>query len=101
MLTDWISDDNVLAFCRMVAIRVGYSFDASDETAVAHGLADTDVENEQWFEYPLVGDRHEVTLRLANDPGSTVVSVAIDPEIEADYCQALVDVMQLYRLVRD
>jgi len=58
---------------------VGYEFDTLDWDAVAIGLRDTDVERQQWFEYPLSG-RQSLALKVALDPGSSVVFV----EAEAD-----------------
>ena len=100
-LHTWILQENVLPFCGLLAKRVGHSFYDGDEIAITHGLTDTDIGDDRWFEYPLAGDNHEVTLRLAKEPWSGVVSIEVDIDIDKAYCEGLVDVMQLFVVSRD
>jgi hypothetical protein len=97
----WIFAKNLRAFMELLSFEVGYSFDESDVTAVRHGVAGTDIEQDLWFEYPLVG-RVTAEVRIAADPGSSVVHVEIHqpPEVAA-FAAVLGRVMDHYWVTRE
>jgi hypothetical protein len=70
----WIFDTNPRPFCEVVAEFAGYVFGDSDWLAIETALPGTDVDQDTWYDYPLHGPV-PVTLHLAADPGSSVVSV--------------------------
>lgn len=94
---DWIYIENAMSFLDLCSSRIGYHFDELDAGAVRHGLAATDYENDHWFDYPLVGDR-EVLIRLAQDPGSSVVFIDLSDRDLADFAAPLIVAMQHYWL---
>ena len=99
-MPNWIFEENVRPFLELCSDRLGYPLDDSDVVAIQHGLDATDVENDRWFSYPLVGER-EATVTIAQDSGSSVVFIDIDgPEDVETFGSVLVTVMQSYRLIR-
>ncbi|MFC8782011.1 hypothetical protein ACFW20_08340 [Streptomyces nigra] len=64
-------------------------FGDSDWLAVKTALPGTDVDQDTWYDYPLHGPV-PVTLRLAADPGSSVVSVNVT-DLTDDRTQAQIE----------
>jgi hypothetical protein len=95
-----ILEENLRAMCEHASFLVGYEFDDLDWDAVTVGLRGTDVEAQRWFEYPLCG-RQQVTLRVALDPGSSVVFVGTDAEDDLRArLESATDLMAEYELRR-
>ncbi|MEU3085637.1 hypothetical protein ACWCQ0_04390 [Streptomyces massasporeus] len=73
----WIFEEGLRPFCETVAEFSGYEFDNLDWQAVGNALPRTDVEEpDGWYGHPLSG-RVPLTLLVADDPGSSVVSVRV------------------------
>ncbi|MFE6547009.1 hypothetical protein ACFVHS_01175 [Streptomyces sp. NPDC057746] len=70
----WTFETNLRPLCESVAEFAGYEFDDSDWQAIETALPATDVERDNWYEYPLLG-RVPLTLLVAADPESYVVFV--------------------------
>jgi hypothetical protein len=78
----WVFEDHVAQLLRHISAYIGYRYDESDEAALIGALEDTDDESvDAWFEYPLEGVP-PLTVRLAQSPGSTVVSVRVEGEMD-------------------
>ncbi|MEU7890534.1 hypothetical protein AB0B54_33945 [Microbispora bryophytorum] len=74
----WIKEDNARVVCEILALLIGYEFDDLDWQAVGTALPNTDDEQADcWYEYPLIGTDEELTLRLAQSVGGSVVSVEV------------------------
>ena len=77
----WIYEGNLPAFVELVASSLRYAWDDGDQAAVDHGMTDTDVEADSWFEYPIVPAPDEgptAVIALAHDVGSSVVFTRVD-----------------------
>ena len=72
----WIIDVNLRPLCASIAEFAGYEFSESDWQAVERALPATDVEQAEWYEYPIAG-RLALTLLIAADPGASVVFVRV------------------------
>lgn len=73
----WVFETNLEKFVQLVATYVDYRWDDFDDAALIGALDTTDADKpETWFEYPIVGNP-PVTLALALNEGSAVVSVRI------------------------
>ncbi len=98
MLTNWVFDENLRPFLASLGWFVGYDFDPDDWTAVGVGIEATDQEKGSWFDYVFVG-RHRACMKLARDPGTSVVHIQIDvadavvPKVEASMA-----IFQTYRV---
>ena len=71
----WIYEANLRPFFEFAAARVRYDFDDLDWDAITTGLRATDVDAEQWFDYPVAG-RETITVSIADDRHSDVVWIA-------------------------
>ena len=81
----FVSREKLAALLWAISELAEYDLDDSDLDAVSAGLTTTDAPHGLWFEYPFFGGR-PVDLRLAlEEPGSGLVSVAIEtsPEVTA------------------
>jgi len=56
------------------------TWDYLDDSAQVGALERTDAEADAWFEYPIDG-RPPVTVRLAMDPGTSVVMVHVTVDL--------------------
>ena len=77
----WIFDDNLPAFCALVAAAFKYPWDDGDQTAVDHGLTTTDADADLWFDYPIVpiaADGPVATLEVAADHDGGVILLHLD-----------------------
>ncbi|MFG2454749.1 hypothetical protein ACGFSG_35865 [Streptomyces sp. NPDC048512] len=74
--SSWIIDVNLRPLCESIAEFAGYEFGDSDWRAVETALPATDVEQDEWYEYPIVG-QPAISLLVAVDPGSSVVFVRV------------------------
>src|SRR5206468_992400 len=98
----WIWEHNLRPMFEFTSILVGYDFDDADWDAITVGVADTEVEVQRWFEYPLKG-QISLTLRVARDGGSNIVALETDGdaddvlEVRLETAAAL---MAHYRLLR-
>ncbi len=77
---DGIIDNNLEPWLAVVASFVGAQLDADDRAAIEHGMSDTNVERKAWFEYAFSGTE-TLNVRLARDPGSSVVFVEAHPAV--------------------
>jgi hypothetical protein len=79
----WIRDDNLSKVVEYIAALVHYRWDDLDNGALEVGLArtDADLPPDTWLEYPIMGTT-ELTLRIARDHGSGILSVIIDGEMD-------------------
>jgi hypothetical protein len=78
VVAGWVWDHNVRPLLDLLSHYAGYPFDDTDWQAVALGLEATDDDHQGlWYSYPLQG-HHQLTIRLANAVGSSVVSVRIE-----------------------
>jgi hypothetical protein len=79
----WVNEDNVVRLLAQISGLIGYSYDDLDEAALSGALDGTDDESfDKWFQYPLVGSP-ALMVHLAQSPGSTVVGVRIEGDIDA------------------
>jgi hypothetical protein len=74
--SSWIIDVNLRPLCESIAEFAGYEFSDLDWQAVETALPATDVEQAEWYEYPIVG-RLSFSLLVAADPGASVVFVRV------------------------
>jgi hypothetical protein len=77
----WVWDYNVHLFMSHVARAIGHSYDDLDRGAVEAGLAHTDVDEDEWFDFPLVG-RQQLTAHLARNSGASPVMFRVVGEID-------------------
>ncbi|SCG38105.1 hypothetical protein GA0070614_0475 [Micromonospora coxensis] len=74
----WVAEHHVVQLLRQISVYIGYGYDDLDEAALTGVLDDTNDESaDGWFEYPLAGTP-TLTIRFAQAPGSTVVSVRVE-----------------------
>lgn len=97
----WIIEDNLEPFIRLASSLAGYAFDRDDWAAVRNGVARSDLRQDAWFDYPLVGPR-PLKVELAREAGSAVVSVRVsgterDPELRGQV-KMLVEICATYEL---
>src|SRR5262249_2806016 len=90
----WVTEEHVGQLLRQISAYIGYAYDDLDEAALIGALNDTnDQAVDGWFEYPLAGTPMLV-IRLAQSPGSAVVSVRVEGTMEpvlATQIQTLLD----------
>lgn len=79
----WVWDENVNRLMRHLGYAVGYEFDDLDRGAVETGLANTDAEQDSWFDYPLAGER-QVTVALAKEPDARPVMVQVSGDLDSN-----------------
>lgn len=100
---NWIIDDNLEPWLVVVAGFVGAHFDANDRAAIEGGVDGTDVERDAWFEYAFSGTA-TLNVRLARDPGSSVVFVEARPAEPDDALSTRIatatGISQAWRLTR-
>jgi PKD repeat protein len=100
----WVWDTNVHALVDSLGAVIGYRPDQWDWDAIDSGLQATNSEDPgRWYTYPLVGTA-TLTLELANDPGSSVVTVRVhhpgEPLLEARV-ETVISMLAQYRVVRE
>lgn len=83
----WVAEEHIVRLLRHISTYISYPYDDLDEAALNGALDGTNDETpDSWFEYPLAGTP-PLLVRLAQSPGSTVVSVqvegALDPVLAA------------------
>jgi hypothetical protein len=100
MYANWIIESNLVPWLEVLSGVVGYEFDLMDRDAFEGGIVDTDVENNQWFEYELAGSV-KLPLSVAQDVGTEVVRVrvACSGDLEARIDTAT-EVAKEFKLVR-
>lgn len=77
----WVAEDNVVELMRHISQQIGYAYDELDETALVGALENTNDElPDAWFQYPLGGTR-TLKVHLAQSPGSAVVSVRVEGQM--------------------
>lgn len=81
----WIWGRNLRSFLELLSHYVGYDFDATDWETVALAAEATDDEHaDRWYSYPLVGDAHEVEVRLARAVGGDEVFVTVHGDVTVE-----------------
>ena len=96
-MRDWIFEHNLRAWLEIVARALGSDFDSDDWDAVRFGIKVTNVENDSWYDYPL-GAAH---VRVALDPGSSVIAVAVDGADQlTDQIAMVTSIAQTYTVTR-
>lgn len=92
----WVNEGNVVRLMEQISTYIGYSYDGLDEAALTGVLDETDDESSDgWFEYPLAGNP-ELTVHLAQSPGSANVSVRVQGDADvvlAAKIQTLLDIL--------
>lgn len=79
----WVNEGNVVRLMQQISTYIGYPYDDLDEAALTGALDETDDESpDGWFEYPLAGEP-ELTVHLAQSPGSANVSVRVEGDVDA------------------
>ncbi len=79
----WVNEDNVVRLLEQVSGHIGYSYDDLDEAALTGALDGTNDESaDGWFQYPLQGSP-ALMVHLAQSPGSAVVSVHLEGNMDA------------------
>ncbi len=72
----WIWEENVHTMFETLSRWLDYAFDSSDWIAVTEGIKTTDVENDEWYSYPLIGSSR-ADVDVARDVGASPVHVRI------------------------
>lgn len=100
MQQDWIFEDNLFLWLEIVASFCRHSFDSGDQEAFEFGIENTDAEQNYWFDYEFSGSC-SINLRVACDPGSSVIFVEVgcSSELELRIATAI-QIAQEYRLAR-
>lgn len=99
MVVKWIIDKNLKPCCEILAAYVSYDFDDGDWQAILIGVEKTNIEQNVWFDYPLIGNE-TVRFRIANDVGTTVVFVDIQTSEKLEsQMNVAIDIMQTYHLI--
>jgi hypothetical protein len=92
----WVDEGNVVRLMQQISTYIGYSYDDLDEAALTGALDETDDESpDGWFAYPLAGEP-ELTVHLAQSPGSANVSVRVEGDVDvvlAARIETLLDIM--------
>jgi hypothetical protein len=83
MIAEWIYRENLKPFLMGLGWLVDYPFDSDDWTAISHGVGASDGEAGRWYEYEFAG-RLPARLRLAHDPGTSVVRVHVEVPAEVE-----------------
>jgi hypothetical protein len=92
----WIWEPNLDNFVQLVAAYVDYRWDDLDDDALIGALDATDADKpDAWFEYPIVG-RPPVTLALARNRGSAVLSVRITGAFDIVLAARLETLLDVY-----
>ena len=78
---DWIFAENLQPFAELLAFLAGYTLydEDYDWVAIKFGIKDTDEDGDKWYTYAFAG-RRPLTLHLALNPGSNVVSVRVSSD---------------------
>ena len=98
MLADWVFADNLRAFLTALGWFVGCSLDDEDWTAIHRRVEGTDEEAGPWFDYDFTGE-HAASLRLAADPGASVIHVRIEVPAPAEpNVEAAISIFQHFRV---
>src|SRR5262245_42665133 len=98
MIKDWICEENLNPFLEIIAGHAGYGFGPDDWTAIRFGIQDTDEERGRWYEYEFPASQ-PMRLRLARDPGSSVLFVCTESDAETERTiQEVFRIAQRYRL---
>jgi hypothetical protein len=94
----WIFEDNVWPFLEILAGLAKYDYDWWDRDAIDAGLAETDADAGNWFEYRFEG-AFPLRFEIANDRGSTVVALRIDaPDDLAPRIEMAISIAQEFYL---
>lgn len=98
MISGWVYEENLKPLLETVSLFVDYHFGSWNWLAISNGLIETDAEQDQWYEYQLIGSR-TVDLKMANDSGSSVVMIQLqsEPKIE-EKIQIAAALFQHYRV---
>lgn len=99
MVSNWIwSEANLEPMIESIAFLAGYDLLPDEVTALRYGVADSDAEQDQWYEYEFNGDE-SIKLRLGQDVGTDVLHVRIDcSETFKPIAETLVFVFQKFRV---
>ena len=92
----WFYSEHLSAWMDLMSSLVGYDFDESDEYAIRAGIREKDPMEDDWFEYPLIGENIRLEMHLASVPGSHVVDCRVegaDSIVEQIRCAS--DVMEV------
>ena len=83
MYANWIAEFNLIAWLDVLSSIAGYDFDPWDRDAFEAGVANSDGEQNRWFEYKLAG-RTTLDVKVAKDVGTEVILVQFDcpPDLE-------------------
>ena len=74
-----IFEDDLMSYMDIFSHVAAYRFDELDEYAVRAGIRGTDSEEEKWFEYPMIGEKCRLHMRLAyTDSGSCVLACQLE-----------------------
>gem|GEM_PF-2857237 len=100
IIENWILENNLKPLMEMLSHWAKYTFEPDDWDAIHYGIQESNRETNKWFDYILSGVE-PVSIRLAADPGSSVVHVRIEcsPSLAAKAGVAL-ELMQNYKLSR-
>ena len=79
-IDNWIFQDNLQFFLELISCIAGCRLEEWDYFAVKSGIEGTNCEQEQWFPYSIAGEKRTVSMRLADDPGSSVYAIRIDAD---------------------
>ncbi|GIH21594.1 hypothetical protein [Rugosimonospora africana] len=91
----WVNEQHVVQLLRQISVYIGYAYDDLDEAALTGALDDTNDEAvDGWFDYPLVGTP-TLVIRLAQSPGSAVVSVRVEGTMDLVLATRIETVMDL------
>jgi hypothetical protein len=100
----WVWAVNINPLVDSLAALVGYRIDDRDRDAVAFGLAGTNSEKpDGWYSHPLAGTM-TLTVELATDPGTDVVSVSVRHPGEAllkARIETVIDLLARYRVAEN
>jgi hypothetical protein len=95
-ITTWISPDNLCRFLKRVSVLIRYRFEDWDWDAIRFGIRDTDVPQDQWYEYELNGTP-PVKFAFANTGDAKRLSVkVVSEEPTAVRMDAVARIMQCY-----
>lgn len=99
MVSDWIwSEANLEPLLKSVAFLAGYDLLPDEIIALRYGVADSNAEQDHWYEYEFPG-KERVKLRLGRDVGTDVLHVRIDcSDAFKPVAETLVFVFQVYRV---
>lgn len=96
MIARWIYEENILPWLETIANFVGYKFDEWDWNAVNFGIQNTNVEEEKWYEYQLIGNQI-ADVKIAIDVGASVMFVQLQSEKSVEEkAQVATEIFQNY-----